>query len=198
MESNHIKKLILDAINTKNEVFIKNAFLINPKWSDFSLIYEKANQTEDMRYISFASMSLNNSEKYTNVFNDVTSVLSQLHPNEKICTMALIHFISKQSEYIDELKDEDGLELRSKFFNNNPEKVPTVIDKGGFNPSIHDDDVDGFYIQYNGSVLWRVYKNKKINEYILNAGDMIFIPKYLKHSVESLCPRTAISVSFEK
>ena len=38
--------------------------------------------------------------------------------------------------------------------------------------------------------------NLEQESYTLNSGDLIFIPKNLKHSVESLCPRNAISISF--
>ena len=59
----------------------------------------------------------------------------------------------------------------------------------------HVDIEDVFIIGLEGKTIYRVYDN--INEdYIVEKGDMIFIPKGIKHKVIALTPRIIASVGF--
>jgi ribosomal protein L16 Arg81 hydroxylase len=57
----------------------------------------------------------------------------------------------------------------------------------------HTDSMDVYFWQCQGSTKWMV--NEKI--IILNSGDLLFIPKGIKHNVIPLCPRVGISMSYD-
>ena len=190
-----------DVLKSKlnNEVYVsRNAFPEILNWKDFYYIFNMAYMSERIDFISFASMNIDRCEDLNPKFKNIVNKLSLLHPEKYISILSIIHLITKGNERIDE---GFGLTLTEKFINTNPKKIPT--DSNGvnlhpdqFDPKIHEDLVDGFFIQCEGETLWKIYKNNIIDEYILKAGDLIFIPKGITHSVLSLCPRAAISVSF--
>ena len=59
---------------------------------------------------------------------------------------------------------------------------------------LHDDPVDVWFWQVKGSTKW-IIENKE--EYLLEEGDLIYIPKETLHNVEPLGPRAGISMSYE-
>jgi mannose-6-phosphate isomerase-like protein (cupin superfamily) len=82
------------------------------------------------------------------------------------------------------------------FIEANPNKLPPGFDYSLFQPTIHSDPVDGFYIQCEGQTTWRAFYKDKTEAYLVNPGDLLYIPKGIDHSVESMNVRAAISVSF--
>jgi cupin superfamily acireductone dioxygenase involved in methionine salvage len=191
-----IKDDILESINKKEVKLIRNFFDLDFSWEDCLNLYKNARDKEDLRKISFASMSISKTESYSKKLNELIKHLSEIHPGTFIDSMTIIHFISKYSHYIDEIDDLNALELRELFFKENHHDIPKNINKEMLNGVIHSDDVDGFYIQCEGSVIWKIYYTDKILSYVLKKGDVIFVPKFVKHSVDSLEARTAISFAF--
>lgn len=61
----------------------------------------------------------------------------------------------------------------------------------------HLDPKDVFYLQCQGSVIWKVEVNNEIVEYLLEPGDLLFVPAEIYHEVFSLEPRAAISFTFD-
>jgi len=61
----------------------------------------------------------------------------------------------------------------------------------------HNDPVDVFYLQCIGNVKWNIYKDS-VEEYILEPGDVIYVPAGVMHEVFSLSPRASISFMFSK
>lgn len=61
----------------------------------------------------------------------------------------------------------------------------------------HSDPIDVIYCQFVGSVEWTVFDEEKSENFILNPGDIIYVPKSIIHEVTSLTPRAAISFMFE-
>jgi hypothetical protein len=57
----------------------------------------------------------------------------------------------------------------------------------------HEDIEDVLYVQFIGSVAWKVWEEKKEKVYILNPGDGIFVQKNTYHEVRSITPRAGIS-----
>ena len=57
----------------------------------------------------------------------------------------------------------------------------------------HVDQVDVYFWQCQGSTKWII--NEKI--FILDPGDLLFVPKGMKHDVIPLCPRIGISMSYD-
>jgi hypothetical protein len=187
-----LKEEILKA-KLDNSVIIKRS-AVNDRihWKDFFNIFNTA-KDKDLRFQSFATLTINHSEDYSKVFDNICKDLESIHPGQKIAVMSILHFVSIHNN---SLTDQDFLDFKNKFDNMNPNDMLDLNDPNNFIPSRHSDDVDGFYIQCDGSTIWRVFKDEVITEYLVNTGDILYIPKFIEHSVETLCPRNAISVAF--
>ena len=61
----------------------------------------------------------------------------------------------------------------------------------------HSDPIDVIYCQFVGSVTWTIFDENKSNVFILNPGDIIYVPKSVVHEVKYSNPRAAISFMFE-
>jgi hypothetical protein len=61
----------------------------------------------------------------------------------------------------------------------------------------HSDPMDVIYCQFVGSVVWEIFEENSSEKFILNPGDVIYIPKTVQHEVVSLSPRAALSFMFE-
>jgi mannose-6-phosphate isomerase-like protein (cupin superfamily) len=61
--------------------------------------------------------------------------------------------------------------------------------------SPHKDEEDVFIIALSGKIIYRIFdiKNK---DYEMNKGDLIFIPKNIKHKVIGITPRIIASIGF--
>lgn len=59
----------------------------------------------------------------------------------------------------------------------------------------HKDDVDVFYIQARGEMIWQTDVDQVV-DYKLEPGDMIYIPKYILHNTKPITPRLGISIGF--
>jgi len=60
----------------------------------------------------------------------------------------------------------------------------------------HSDPMDVIYCQFIGSVVWSIFTDSGQQDFTLNPGDIIYVPKYIDHEVKSLTPRAAISFMF--
>jgi hypothetical protein len=61
----------------------------------------------------------------------------------------------------------------------------------------HTDPIDVMYCQFIGSVIWKIEYEDRVETFVLNPRDMIYVPKGLMHEVTSLTPRAAISFMFD-
>lgn len=61
----------------------------------------------------------------------------------------------------------------------------------------HSDPIDVIYCQFVGSVAWTIFDKDNTETFILNSGDIIYVPRSVIHEVKSLNPRAAISFMFE-
>ena len=185
---------IEDVISSKstNDVFLCRNFTDEIlSWKELNKTFHNAYEDNKILFTSFATFNINYSEKYTSAYNNIFNKLRPLHPGELHAAMTICHLITGNDNTI---TDPDCAELKDTFIKLNKEQVPDPLPE--MSPTIHSDAVDGFFIQFNGQSKWRIYKNEIPEEYILSSGDLIFIPKGLNHSVESLCPRNSVSISF--
>ena len=88
-------------------------------------------------------------------------------------------FLSKMFKY--ERHEEDELDL---FF--------SFVSQVG---SPHEDLEDVFIIGLKGTTIYRVFDNEN-KDFTIEKGDMIFIPRGIKHKVISLNPRIVASIGF--
>jgi len=68
----------------------------------------------------------------------------------------------------------------------------------------HADNTENFLFHTEGKVKWRIYKEfapklakTLIDEFVLEAGDLLYIPQYQYHEVEPIGPRILISIHFK-
>lgn len=94
-------------------------------------------------------------------------------------------------EYIDLFKSIHPMEFQGCF---------SIISLTDSEPttSQHSDPVDVFYLQGVGRVIWKINNEDNIEEYVLNPGDVIFVPATVVHEIVSLSPRAAISFKFKE
>jgi mannose-6-phosphate isomerase-like protein (cupin superfamily) len=191
-----LKKDILFAKENNTIFFINNFINKNdvPGWNKVFDIFKLAHINNKINFNSFATCTIDSSEQYTDIYDGFIKQLENLHPGKKISALSIIHFITKYNSGDHHYGSDD---FKDYFLKVNPNKIPEQLPPPeAFDPTIHSDPVDGFFIQLQGSTLWTIYYSDKIEKYTANSGDMIFIPKGLRHSVESLCPRNAVSISF--
>jgi len=60
---------------------------------------------------------------------------------------------------------------------------------------VHKDIEDVFIIGLHGKTIYRIYDEENI-DYTINKGDLIFIPKNIKHKVIGITPRIIASIGF--
>lgn len=185
---------ISKARSSRNVCIIKNAADTGVKWKNILDIYNKSEE-KDLNHASFSSLIINNTEKYTPLYDPIIESISKAHGGKFVEVNSIIHFFNRNSN---DLNDQDGIDVKNKFLKSNPHKIPTTpLTYEEYAPTIHIDRADGFFIQNEGSTLWTIYRDEDVKEYTLNPGDMIYIPKLTIHSVDSLNPRHSVSIVFK-
>jgi len=199
-----ITKNDLTESQKNKKIFVVKNFDKNfPSWSDINDLYELSKKTKYLDFNSFATMIIANPHQKVNFYKDIIELLSNLHEGSLQFSMTIIGFINRTNNINDDL---NAKSLSNKFFIDNPKKIPQeviVSDKTAkpaeyFDPEIHSDPEDRFFVQGSGQTLWKIFddKQKITDEVLLNSGDLAYIPKGLLHSVEALSPRHSVSLAF--
>tara|TARA_R100000149_G_C5856105_1_gene123353 strand:+ start:49 stop:567 length:519 start_codon:yes stop_codon:yes gene_type:complete len=92
---------------------------------------------------------------------------------------SIFNYFKKIIKYSDHFKD--NVDLFFSF-------VPSV-------GNTHDDEEDVYIVGLHGKTMYQIYGENKI-DYIINKGDLIFIPKGNKHRSIALSPRIIASIGF--
>jgi len=197
------KQNLIDATTKKSVVIERNFCSENATWKDIEYLYDLSKNSDDLMYSSFGTMVIRNSQSYIDIYKKLVEKVSEIHGGKLFGAMAIVHFINRNNN---KLTNENSISLSKKFYNDNPHPWPSDMDITedyakpfeNFEPTIHSDDADGMFIQGDGSTLWKFYKdNEMIESHTINTGDLIYIPRDLFHSVESLNPRHSVSISFD-
>jgi mannose-6-phosphate isomerase-like protein (cupin superfamily) len=192
MNEKDIKDLVLNSKENNKIIFIKKVFNEVPRWETFHDIFNKALSKNLANLSSPGTLGIYNSEKHTDKLNAIIKFLESVHPGTKISVLSIIHFMNANNNAIPEAAES----FYGDFVASNPNKIPPGFDYGLLQPKIHSDPVDGFYIQCEGQTTWRAFYKDGNESYLVNPGDLLYIPKGINHSVESMNVRAAISVSF--
>jgi len=161
-----LKESEINSIRENKVTFIKN-FVSLQKNYDFNFL------SQLMEENVFQINVMSDYHNLKNIFQ-MPNVLNYL-PEFKI----FFDFLNKLFQY--EKSEEDQVDI---FF--------SFVSQVG-NPHIDREDV--FIIGLNGKTIYRFYDN--VNEdYTIEKGDMIFIPKNIKHKSISLTPRIIGSIGF--
>lgn len=196
------KQDIINCINNRDVFVVKDFTKSMPLWKDIDFLYDQVTNPKDLNFASFGTMVISQSEKYCNFYDDFIELFKNIHGGNLYNAMTIIHFINRTNNVIN---DSDAKKFSEKFYKDNSHPWPTDLKISDYNaeprehfaPTIHCDDADGFFIQGEGETLWTIYREDRVlKEYTLSFGDMMYIPKNLYHSVESLSPRFSVSISF--
>lgn len=123
-----------------------------------------------------------NTPTWEEVFIDLNISISL---NEEVRNTSLGFFVSHHAHRIPKIKlvlEKLGLREAHSYIN--------IINTPTFGE--HKDVMDVWFWQVRGSTKWIIEREK---EYILNEGDLIYIPKGVLHNVIPLGPRVGISMS---
>jgi len=184
---------------------VKKFYKEFPSWEEINNFYDRAKETETIDYNSFGTMVIQNDIRVLEYYKKAVSDISLYHGGQVLFSMMIIHFINRNNNA---MTDKYLDNLFSKFTTDNSKKIPEeliVHDNGvdgwsveSWDPEVHSDAQDRFFIQGSGQSLWKVFHdNKELNyEALLSEGDAAYIPKGVIHSVESMCPRHSVSIAF--
>jgi hypothetical protein len=196
------KQDLVSATKERRLHVVKNFYDKHLTWSEVDSIYDLNN---GINYNSFGTMLIGNKQNVLNHYKDAIHDISKIHSGEIMFGAIIIHFINRTNNIIN---DPDCLRLVEKFYNDNPKKLPEelVINDYGlsgmpqesFDPTIHFDPEDRFFIQGSGQTFWKIFddSSKITSAVVLGPGDLAYIPKKLLHSVESLSPRHSVTIAF--
>ena len=197
-----------DLINAKNDrklLVIKNFYQDFPSWEDIDNFYDLAKLKGTIDYNSFGTMTIEGDLRVFEYYKKAISDISLYYKGYPTFAMMIVHFINRNNN---KMTEKNLVNLFSKFSADNSKKIPeelTIKDDGvegwsreSWDPTVHSDAEDRFFIQSSGQSLWKVFHdNKELNyEILLSPGDMAYIPKGVIHSVESMCPRHSVSIAF--
>jgi mannose-6-phosphate isomerase-like protein (cupin superfamily) len=199
------KQDLINATKERKLFVIKDSYKDFPSWEDIDRLYDAVKEDNALDYNSFGTMVIENDPRILKYYIKAISDISLYHQGKFRFSMIIIHFINKNNN---KMTDKNLVNLFSKFTVDNPKKIPeelTIRDDGmdgwpaeAWDPTVHSDKEDRFFIQGSGQSLWKVFHdNKELNyEVLLSPGDMAYIPKGVIHSVESMCPRHSVSIAF--
>jgi mannose-6-phosphate isomerase-like protein (cupin superfamily) len=187
-----LKTIVKQSKAEKKIVFLNDVFEYTTNWETFYNIFKLALDKNAADLSAPSTLTIDNSESYTDSFDSIVSTLTEAHPGKKIAVLSIIHFMNAHNNDVPEAAEA----FYRDFIDTNPNKLPPGFDYSLFQPTIHSDPVDGFYIQCEGQTTWRAFYKGRTESYLVNPGDLLYIPKGIDHSVESMNVRAAISVSF--
>jgi len=162
-----IKAAELDSIKQYKVTFIKNFASLTRQY-DFNLLSELMEENDCLINTKYDHVS-----NLKNVFqmHKVSNFLQEFK--------TFFDFLSKLFKYKKDANDEVDL-----FF--------SLVSQVG---NSHFDKEDVFIIGLKGTTIYRVFDKEK-KDYTIEKGDMIFIPRGIKHKVIGLNPRIIASVGF--
>jgi mannose-6-phosphate isomerase-like protein (cupin superfamily) len=199
------KEDLISATKQRRLHVVENFYKDFPSWKDIDGFYDSAKETGTIDYNSFGTMVIEKDTRVLEYYKKAVADISLYHNGHVIFSMMIIHFINRNRNT---MADKNLANLFSKFVKDNSKKIPkelTVHDYGvdgwpteSWDPEVHSDQQDRFFIQGSGQSLWKIFhENKDLNyEVLLSEGDAAYIPKGVVHSVESMCPRHSVSIAF--
>ena len=198
------KQDLINATRDRKIFVIKDFYKGFPSWESIDEFYDFAKKSNTIEYNWFGGMVTKDDRKGIEYYGQALSDILSCHKGSVIFSMMIISFVSRNNNL---MTDKQLIDLYSKFIIDNPIKIPqeiTINDDGlsgikreDWDPRVHSDAEDRFFIQGNGQTLWKIFHhNKELNyEVLLNQGDMAYIPRGVFHSVDAMCPRHSISIA---
>lgn len=155
------------SIKNNNVTFIKN--------------FTKLNQVYDFNFISHLLEENNKKVVSKTLEGNLRDVFEIIRVSNDVYELKIFFdFINKLFKYEPHCTDEVDI-----FF--------SFVSKIGVS---HIDVGDVFIIGLFGKTFYRVYYKKTIKDYEINPGDLIYIPKGIKHKVIGFTPRIIASIGF--
>jgi len=195
----------ISTVYGQNYALVHKNFFANEKisvlsWNRILNLFRLAKSKNAVQFYSFATCSINidkikdESEIFSFITDKIINKISEIYPDKNTSSQISISFVGKNDNII---KDDEALEFKKIFEKINPYPVPKNFPpKEILDPPIFSYPTDTFFIQFQGSSIWKIKGTYLNEEYILESGDVIFIHKNLNHSVEYLSPGSIASISF--
>jgi len=199
------KENLINAKKEKKLFVVKDFCKDFPLWKDVDTFYDLAKESKTVDYNSIGTFVIEQDPRVFDYYKKAISDISLFYKGRILFSMMIVHFINRNDN---RMIDKNLENLFSKFVIDNSKKIPeelTIKDDGvdgwpteWWDPTVHSDAEDRFFIQGSGESLWKIFHdNKELNyEVLLSPGDMAYIPKGVIHSVESMCPRHSVSIAF--
>ena len=184
---------------------VKDFYKDFPSWESIDEFYDFAKKSGTIEYPWFGGMVAVVDRKGIDYYSKAMSDILSCHKGHVLYSLMIISFVSRNNNL---MTDKNLIDLYSKFAIDNPIKIPkeiiitqdglSGIKKEDWEPKVHSDPEDRFFIQGNGQTFWKVFHdNQELNyEILLSQGDMVYIPKGVFHSVDAMSPRHSISIAF--
>jgi mannose-6-phosphate isomerase-like protein (cupin superfamily) len=188
----NIKSLVEEAMVSNKIIFLGKVFEDTPDWNFFYDIFKKSLEIEKAGLHAPGTLTIDNTETYTNELDGILETVKSFHPGKMITALSIIHFMNANNNDVPQAAES----FYKDFLGANPNKLPPGFDFKLFQPATHTDPVDGFYIQCEGQTTWRAFYDDHTDEYLVNSGEALYVPKGVFHSVESMNVRSALSISF--
>ena len=161
-------------MNFKNTKIIKNLIKIQSTWQNFiNLINESILNKKDFEEVENKNYSRTGLVRF---YDKLTMVIDDVEQSK-----CLLLDSNKIKNYLIENEMKPDYEIAIVSFTNSEKTTGR-----------HFDNYDVFYVQFIGSVIWKIWEEKE-NIYILHPGDCIFVPKKTYHEIKSLTPRASVS-----
>lgn len=180
MDNEEIKKQFQMAKNNNSVLHIKGLFNETPTWNNF---------IDNLDYSFNSGIKMQESgEKDQERLYGMACVRSQFHTN-------IIDIMKKNSTFYpgSELVKKNISDLLDKKISMSNVLINFVTKEKTINP--HKDLTDVVSWHCIGSVEWRIFNEDNednYDSYILNPGDVLYVPEGKKHTVVALTPRASI------
>jgi hypothetical protein len=88
-----VKEIVKQSKEEGKIVFLSNVFQDTPNWETFYDIFKIALSRQAADLSAPSTLTIDNSEGYTDKFDLIVSTLESLHPGNKIAVLSIIHFM---------------------------------------------------------------------------------------------------------
>ena len=186
-------ELVLEAKKNNKIILIRDAVedSLIPSWGIFQEIFEDAKDSRHMASCTFGTAGIDHAELISpNVYN-MANDISSIHPGSFASALVIIHFLSANDNEIPDI----AKSFYENFREYSSEEIPTNFESLMV-PSRHSDPVDGVFVQCLGTTKWTAFYEEETESFIVKPGDIMYIPKGVEHSVETLEPRIGVSFGF--
>ena len=188
----NLSEAVADAKASNKLVWVSEALSDLPGWSTFESLFRQSSEYSPQNLTqTFGTLGIDHAELISDSISEAVDIVSDLHPGKFTSALAIIHFLNATDNEIPDEAKSFYDRFRKQSDQHIPENFETLMI-----PTRHSDPVDGIYVQCVGATFWTAFYEDYMEKFVLQAGDIIIIPKGIEHTVETLMPRCGVSMGF--